>query len=69
MQLLGRVGETGPCRVEPSCAVAGSGWGGRAMSSRTELCCKVLFKKVKSSRETDRQRGPGGGINLNFRLS
>ena len=30
---------------------------------------KVLFKKVKSSRKTDRQRGPGGGINLNFRLS
>jgi len=30
---------------------------------------KVLFKKVKSSRKTGRQRGPGGGINLNFRLS
>ena len=26
-------------------------------------------KKVKSSRKTDRQRGPRGGINLNFCLS
>jgi len=33
------------------------------------LSSKVLFKKVKSSRKTDRQREPGGGINLNFRLS
>jgi len=30
---------------------------------------KVLFKKVKSRRKTDRRRGPRGGINLNFRLS
>ena len=31
--------------------------------------CKVLYKKVKSRRKTDRRRGPRGGINLNFRLS